>query len=102
MRRSTDVPDQPAATARPAFTFTATAERRAGRSDAALGLECLARTMDQAALNVGLASLRAAEAAAREPDLRQAADAARRAADQVTSQLRSLELALAEALPAGR
>jgi len=96
MRRIPDVPDQPATSVRPAFTFTAPASRRAGRSDDALGLDCLARTLDQAALNMSLLSLDGALEAARAGAPRDAADAARRLADQVTGQLKGLEIALAE------
>jgi hypothetical protein len=97
MRRIPDATDQPA------FTFTASPRRRAQRSDDELGLDCLARTLDHAALNVSGIALDGARDAALRPDLRGAADAARGMADQITGQLKALELALSEvALPARR
>lgn len=82
----------------PAFTFTAPAHRRAGRDADALGLDCLARTLGLASLNMGVAALGSAEQAARLPSPRQAADAARNVAQHVTQQLEGLELALADVL----
>jgi hypothetical protein len=97
MRRIPDTPDEPA------FTFTASASRRAQRSDDELGLDCLARTLDQAALNVSAVALDGARDAALRLDPRAAADAARGMADQITGQLKALELALSEVvLPANR
>lgn len=97
MRRIPDAPDLPA------FTFTASARRRAQRSDDELGLDCLARTLDQAALNISALALDGAQEAARGAGPRDAADAVRGLADQITGQLKALELALSEvALPARR
>jgi hypothetical protein len=102
MRRIPDAPDQPASAIRPAFAFTASARRRAQRSDDELGLDCLARTLDQAALNISALALDGARDAALRTDPREAADAARGMADQITGQLKALELALSEVVPAAK
>lgn len=101
MRHVKDSPDQPASAVRPAFIVTGSG-RRAQRRNDALGLDCLARTLDQATLNIGLLTLNAAEQAALQTGPRAAADAMRGLAEQVAGQLEGLEVALAEVIPARR
>lgn len=70
--------------------------RRLIRDESAFGLEALARTLDEAALNMSLLAIDGAQEAAGNLTPRDAAEATRRLADQVSGQMKGLEAALAE------
>jgi hypothetical protein len=70
--------------------------RRLARDESAFGLEALARTLDEAALNMSLLAIEGAQEAAENTTPLAAAEATRRLADQVTGQMKGLEAALAE------
>ena len=70
--------------------------RRLARDDSAFGIEALARTLDGAALNMCLLAVDGTREATGSLAPRDAAEATRRLADQVTGQMKGLEAALAE------
>src|SRR3546814_4173171 len=64
---------------------------RLARDESAFGLEALARTTDEAALNMSLLAIDGDQEAAGRLTPRDAAEATRRLADQVTGQMKGLE-----------
>lgn len=108
MRRIPDAPGTPSPGSPGSSIVTSLAEAAAGAARAtpfgsdALGLDSLAKTLDQAALNISRVALDGAEQAALSPDTRAAADAARDLADQITGQVKALEVALSLVVPTVR
>lgn len=70
--------------------------RRLTRDESAFGLDALARTLDEAALNMSVLAIDGAQEAVGCLTPRDAAEATRRLADQVSGQMKGLEAALAE------
>lgn len=68
----------------------------ARRGDGGFGAEALASMLDEAAINMSLLALNGTREAANDAGPLTAADTAKRLADQLTIQMKSLETALAE------
>lgn len=100
MPRNDDVSDLPLPLVPPGDTARGMAGHRTrdngARDDGAFGLEALARTLGEAALNMSLLALDGTEEAATNLGPLAAAEATRRLADQITGQVKGLEVALAE------
>lgn len=77
-------------------------QRLSLREESAFGLAALSRTLDEAALNMSTLALDGTAEALRGASPLAAAEATRRLADQVSSQMKGLEIALAEVVNAGR